>query len=190
MVSADRLPAVNRLAATLPARFPVVNCLAVISAPDFWLSIAFAATFVRPVFGGQSFCGGFCTGFLAADRLCSDFCSSGFWWSIVLRRFLHRIFGCGSPLKRLLPVRFRLSTVLQWVPHWILAVDRLCGDFRRPILAAWLPGPAVSFLPDPCGRCGSGALAAAACGSRFSGCRAPEFRPRIFRRLPQKMLSH
>ncbi|WP_283118635.1 hypothetical protein, partial [Alistipes finegoldii] len=84
MVSADRLPAVNRLAATLPARFPVVNCLAVISAPDFWLSIAFAATFVRPVFGGQSFCGGFCTGFLAADRLCSDFCSSGFWWSIVL----------------------------------------------------------------------------------------------------------
>jgi hypothetical protein len=71
MVSADRLPAVNRLAATLPARFPVVNCLAVgsapdfgrrsplkrllpvrfpvvnclavISAPDFWLSIAFAA---------------------------------------------------------------------------------------------------------------------------------------------------
>lgn len=162
MVSADRLPAVNRLAATLPARFPVVNCLAVISAPDFWLSIAFAATFVRPVFGGQSFCGGFCTGFLAADRLCSDFCSSGFWWSIVLR----------------------------WVPHRILAVDRLCGDLRRPILAAWLPGPAVSLLPDPCGRCGSDALAAAACGSRFSGCRAPEFRPRIFRRLPQKMLSH
>jgi len=35
----------------------------------FWLPIAFAATFVRPVFGGQSFCGGFCTGFLAADRL-------------------------------------------------------------------------------------------------------------------------
>lgn len=176
MVSADRLPAVNRLAAvsapdfwlriafeaTLPARFPVVNCLAVISAPDFWLSIAFAATFVRPVFGGQSFCGGFCAGFLAADRL----------------------------LQRLLPVRFRLSTVLRWVPHRILAVDRLCGDFRRPILAAWLPGPAVSLLPDPCGRCGSGALAAAACGSRFSGRRAPEFRPRIFRRLLQKMLSH
>lgn len=162
MVSADRLPAVNRLAATLPARFPVVNCLAVVSAPDFWLSIAFAATFVRPVFGGQSFCGGFCTGFLAADRLCCGFCLSG----------------------------FRLSTVLRWVPHRILVADCLFGDFRRPILAAWLPGPAVSFLPDPCGRCGSGALAAAACGSRFSGCRAPEFRPRIFRRLPQKMLSH
>ena len=162
MVSADRLPAVNRLAATLPARFPVVNCLAVVSAPDFWLSIAFAATFVRPVSGGQSFCGGFCTGFLAADRLCCGFCLSG----------------------------FRLSTVLRWVPHRILVADCLFGDFRRPILAAWLPGPAVSFLPDPCGRCGSGALAAAACGSRFSGCRAPEFRPRIFRRLPQKMLSH
>ena len=162
MVSADRLPAVNRLAATLPARFPVVNCLAVISAPDFWLSIAFAATFVRPVFGGQSFCGGFCAGFLAVDRLCSDFCPSGFRWSIVLR----------------------------WVPHRILVADCLFGDFRRPILAAWLPGPAVSLLPDPCGRCGSGALAAAACGSRFSGRRAPEFRPRIFRRLLQKMLSH
>lgn len=162
MVSADRLPAVNRLAATLPARFPVVNCLAVVSAPDFWLSIAFAATFVRPVFGGQSFCGGFCTGFLAADRLCCGFCLSG----------------------------FRLSTVLRWVPHRILVADCLFGDFRRPILAAWLPGPAVSLLPDPCGRCGSDALAAAACGSRFSGCRAPEFRPRIFRRLPQKMLSH
>ena len=61
MVSADRLPAVNRLAATLPARFPVVNCLAVVSAPDFWLSIAFAATFVRPVFGCQLSCGGFRT---------------------------------------------------------------------------------------------------------------------------------
>ena len=185
MVSADRLPAVNRLAATLSARFPVVNCLAVgsaldfgcrlplqrllfvrflvvnrfaaVSAPDFWLRIAFEATFVRPVSGGQSFCGGFCAGFLAVDRLCSDFCSSGFWWSIVLR----------------------------WVPHRILVADCLFGDFRRPILAAWLPGPAVSLLPDPCGRCGSGALAAAACGSRFSGRRAPEFR-----RLPQKILSH
>ncbi|WP_244077042.1 hypothetical protein [Alistipes finegoldii] len=157
MVSADRLPAVNRLAATLPARFPVVNCLAVgsaldfgcrlplqrllfvrflvvnrfaaVSAPDFWLRIAFEATFARPVSGCQLSCAGFRTGFLA--------------------------------------------------------VDRLCGDFRRPILAAWFLGSAVSLLPDPCGRCGSGALAAAACGSRFSGRRAPEFR-----RLPQKMLSH
>lgn len=120
------------------------------------------ARFCRPVSGCQLSCGGFCTGFLVADRLCSDFCSSG----------------------------FRLSTVLRWVPHRILVADCLFGDFRRPILAAWLPGPAVSLLPDPCGRCGSDALAAAACGSRFSGCRAPEFRPRIFRRLPQKMLSH
>ena len=162
MVSADRLPAVNRLAATLPARFPVVNCLAVVSAPDFWLSIAFAATFVRPVSGGQSFCGGFFPRFFCAHPPFFGFCLSG----------------------------FRLSTVLRWVPHRILVADCLFGDFRRPILAAWLPGPAVSLLPDPCGRCGSDALAAAACGSRFSGCRAPEFRPRIFRRLPQKMLSH
>ena len=64
-------------------------------------------------------------------------------------------------LQRLCPPGFRLSTVLQWVPHWILvadclcsdfcssgfwwsivlrwvphrilAVDRLCGDFRRPV---------------------------------------------------------
>ena len=129
----------------------------------------------------------------------------GFRLSTVLRRFLHRIFGCRSPLQRLCPSGFRwsaalwrfpavnrfavvsacsipppgfrLSTVLRWFLRRILVVDRLCSDFRRPILAAWLPGPAVSLLPDPCGPCGSGALAAAACGSRFSGRRAPEFRP-------------
>lgn len=162
MVSADRLPAVNRLAATFVRPVSGGQSFCGGFRTGFLPSIAFAATFARPVSGCQLSCGGFCTGFLAADRLCSDFCSSGFWWSIVLR----------------------------WVPHRILVADRLCGDFRRPILAAWLPGPAVSLLPDPCGRCGSGALAAAACGSRFSGCRAPEFRPRIFRRLPQKMLSH
>ena len=161
MVSADRLPAVNRLAATLPARFPVVNCLAVGSALDFGCRLPLQRL-CPPGFRLSTVLRWFLRRILVADRLCSDFCSSGFWWSIVLR----------------------------WVPHRILAVDRLCGDFRRPILAAWLPGPAVSLLPDPCGRCGSGALAAAACGSRFSGCRAPEFRPRIFRRLPQKMLSH
>ena len=184
MVSADRLPAVNRLAATLPARFPVVNCLAVGSALDFGCRLPLQRLlFVRflvvnrfavgsaPDFGCRSplrrfpppgfrlstVLRWFLRRILVVDRLCSDFCSSGFWWSIVLR----------------------------WVPHRILAVDRLFGDFRRPIPAAWLPGPAVSLLPDPCGRCGSGALAAAACGSRFSGCRAPEFR-----RLPQKILSH
>ena len=104
-----RFPAVNRFGCGFrlldsAARFPAVNCLAAVSAPDFWLPIAFAATLpVRfpvvcrlvAVSGGQSFCcgfrlldsaarfsgcqlscGGFCTGFLAADRLCSDFCPS------------------------------------------------------------------------------------------------------------------
>jgi hypothetical protein len=161
MVSADRLPAVNRLAATLPARFPVVNCLAVGSALDFGCRLPLQRLlFVRfPVVNR----------FVAVSA--PDFC----------RR---------SPLQRLCPPGFRLSTVLRWVPHRILVADCLFGDFRRPILAAWFLGSAVSLLPDPCGRCGSGALAAAAYGSRFSGCRAPEFRPRIFRRLPQKMLSH
>ena len=177
MVPADRFPTVSRSAATLPVRFPVVcrlvavsgcqsfccgfrlldsaarfpavNCLAAVSAPDFWLPIAFVATFARPVSGGLPPCGGF--------RL-----------SIVLlwfppARFRRPVSGC------------QLSC--GGFCSGFLAVDRLCGDFRRPIPAAWLPGPAVSLLPGSSDPCGSGALAAAACGSRFSGRRAPEFRP-------------
>ena len=162
MVSADRLPAVNRL----------------------------AATFVRPVFGGQSFCGGFCTGFLAVDRLCSDFCSSGFWWSIVLRRFLHRIFGCGSPLKRLLPVRFSAVNCLALgsAPDFWLSIAFAAISAAR----FWLHG----FRGLPYRFCRTPAAAAVPVRSRQPRA-VPGFRAvvhpnsgREFRRLPQKMLSH
>ena len=177
MVPADRFPTVSRSAATLPVRFPVVcrlvavsgcqsfccsfrlldsaarfpavNCLAAVSAPDFWLPIAFAATLpVRfpvvcrlvAVSGGQSFCCGF--------RLLDS-----------AARF---------PAVNCLAA---VSAPDFWLPIAFVAT------FARPIPAAWLPGPAVSLLPGSSDPCGSGALAAAACGSRFSGRRAPEFRP-------------
>ena len=177
MVPADRFPTVSRSAATLPVRFPVVcrlvavsgcqsfccgfrlldsaarfpavNCLAAVSAPDFWLPIAFAATLpVRfpvvcrlvAVSGGQSFCCGF--------RLLDS-----------AARF---------PAVNCLAA---VSAPDFWLPIAFVAT------FARPIPVAWLPGPAVSLLPGSSDPCGSGALAAAACGSRFSGRRAPEFRP-------------
>ena len=125
MVSADRLPAVNRLAATLPARFPVVNCLAVVSAPDFWLSIAFAATFVRPVSGGQSFCGGFCT---------------GFWLPIAFAvAFACPVFGCqlscgGFRTEFWLPIAFlAISAARFWLHGFRGLPYRFC---RTPVAAA------------------------------------------------------
>ncbi|WP_289304322.1 hypothetical protein, partial [Alistipes finegoldii] len=77
MVSADRLPAVNRLAATLPARFPVVNCLAVGSALDFGCRLPLQRLlFVR---------------FPVVNRFAAVSAPD---------------FGCRSPLQRLLFVRF------------------------------------------------------------------------------------
>ncbi|WP_278976166.1 hypothetical protein [Alistipes finegoldii] len=102
-------------------RFLVVNRFAAVSAPDFWLRIAFEATFARPI---------------PAVNCLAAVSAPDFW----------------------LPIAF-------------------VATFARPIPAAWLPGPAVSLLPGSSDPCGSGALAAAACGSRFSGRRAPEFRP-------------
>jgi len=157
MVSADRLPAVNRLAATLPARFPVVNCLAVGSALDFGCRLPLQRLlFVR---------------FPVVNRFAAV-SAPDFWLRIAFEATL--------------PARFSAVNCLAVgsAPDFWLSIA-FAATFARPIPAARLPGPAVSLLPDPCGRCGSGALAAAACGSRFSGRRAPEFR-----RLPQKMLSH
>jgi len=50
-VSGDQyvLSAVSGPRSILAARFPAVNCLAAVSAPDFWLPIAFVATFARPI---------------------------------------------------------------------------------------------------------------------------------------------
>ena len=130
-------------------RFPAINRFAAVSAPDFWLPIAFAATLpVRfpvvcrlvAVSGDQSFCCGF--------RLLDS-----------AARF---------PAVNCLAA---VSAPDFWLPIAFVAT------FARPIPAAWLPGPAVSLLPGSSDPCGSGALAAAACGSRFSGRRAPEFRP-------------
>ena len=125
MVSADRLPAVNRLAATLPARFPVVNCLAVISAPDFWLSIAFAATFVRPVFGGQSFCGGFRTGFWLPIAFLAI--SAARFWLHGFRGLPYRF--CRTPAAAAVPVRSRQPRA---VPGFRAVVHPNSGrEFRR-----------------------------------------------------------
>ena len=177
MVSADRLPAVNRLAATLPVRFPVVcrlvavsggqsfccgfrlldsaarfpavNCLAAVSAPDFWLPIAFAATLpVRfpvvcrlvAVSGGQSFCCGFrlldsAARFPAVNCLAAV-SAPDFWLSIAFAA---------------------ISAARFWLHGFRGLPYRFCRAAATPAV------PVRSRQPP--------------CGSRFSGRRAPEFRP-------------
>ena len=87
------------------------------------------ARFRRPVSGCQLSCGGFCTGFLAADRLCSDFARpvsgglppcGGFRRSIVLLRF--------PPARFCRPVSGCQLSCGGFCTGF-LAADRLCSDF-------------------------------------------------------------
>lgn len=177
MVSADRLPAVNRLAATLPARFPVVNCLAVgsaldfgcrlplqrllfvrfpvvnrfaaVSAPDFWLPIAFAATLpVRfPVV---------CR--LVAVSGCQSFCC-GFRLLDSAARFpaVNCLAAVSAPDFWLSIAFAAISAARFWLHGFRGLPYRFCRAAATPAV------PVRSRQPP--------------CGSRFSGRRAPEFRP-------------
>lgn len=190
MVSADRLPAVNRLAATFVRPVSGGQSFCGGFRTGFLPSIAFAATFARPVSGCQLSCGGFCTGFLAADRLCSDFA----------RPVSGGLPPCGG---------FRLSIVLLWFPparfrRPVSGCQLSCGGFCSGFLAA--DRLCSDFCPSDSGCMASGACRIASAGQqrplRFRCARGsrpavPGFRAvvhpnsgREFRRLPQKILSH
>ena len=123
----------------------------------------------------------------------------GFRLSTVLRRFLHRIFGCRSPLQRLCTSGFRWSAALWRFPAVNCLAAVSAPDFWLSIAFAaisaarfWLHG----FRGLPYRFCRAAATPAVPVRSRQPPA-VPGFRAvvhpnsgREFRRLPQKILSH
>ncbi|WP_418389193.1 hypothetical protein [Alistipes finegoldii] len=106
-------------------RFLVVNRFVAVSAPDFWLPIAFAVAFACPVFGCQLSCSGFRTGFWLSIAFAAI--SAARFWLHGFRGLPYRF--CRTPAAAAVPVRSRLPRA---VPGFRAVVHPNSGrKFRR-----------------------------------------------------------
>jgi hypothetical protein len=106
-------------------RFLVVNRFAAVSAPDFWLPIAFCSDFCPSDSGCQLSCGGFRTGFWPSIAFAAI--SAARFWLHGFRGLPYRF--CRTPAAAAVPVRSRQPRA---VPGFRAVVHPNSGrKFRR-----------------------------------------------------------